>query len=57
MRPGSFKNVTNKVFVDKTYQLRQRHLCKKVRTDNECLGYDIKQFDGETQVMLEPWKM
>ena len=34
------------------------HLCRGVRSPhNECLGYDIKQSDGETPVMLELWGM
>ena len=35
----------------------RRYLCKEVRpfTGNECPGYDIKQSDGETPVMLELW--
>ena len=31
--------------------------CREVRPPNECPGYDTKQSDGETPVMLELWAM
>ena len=30
---------------------------KRQNSQNECLGYDTKQFDDETPVMLELWGM
>ena len=33
------------------------HLCREVRHPNKCLGYDNKQSDGKTSVMLELWEM
>ena len=41
-------------------RIHQLNLCKGVRpptTTNECPGYDTKQSDGETPVMLELWGM
>ena len=32
-------------------------LCRRVRTPNECPGYDTKQSDGEVPAMLELWGM
>ncbi len=33
------------------------HLCRVVRTPNDCPGYDTKQSDSEVPIMLEPWGM
>ena len=33
------------------------HLCRGIRRPNKCPGYDTKQSDGETSVMLELWEM
>ena len=34
-------------------RIHQLHLCREVRTPNACPGYDTKQSDGVTPVMLE----
>ena len=40
-------------------RMHQLLLCRGVRppTTNECAGYDTKQSDGKTPVMLELWGM
>ena len=37
--------------------IHRLHLCKGVRSPNECPGYDTKQSDGEVPVMLDLWGM
>ena len=37
--------------------LHRLHLCRELRTSNECPGYDIKHSDGEAPVILELWGM
>ena len=31
------------------------HLCRRIKAPNQCPGYDIKQSDGEAQIILELW--
>ena len=39
-------------------RIHRLHLCKGITSLlNECLGYDIKQSDGEALVILELWGM
>ena len=39
-------------------RIQRLHLCRLGKTTpNECPGYNIKQLNGETQVMLELWGM
>ena len=37
--------------------MHQPHLCRGVRSPNECPGFDTKRFDGEVSMMLELWGM
>ena len=36
-----------------SYRIHRLHLCRGVRTPNECPRYDSKQSDGEALVILE----
>ena len=39
-------------------RIHQLHLCRGIRLPlNKCLGYDLKQSDGEAPVLLELWGM
>ena len=38
-------------------RIHRLHLCRGVRSPNECPGYDTKWSDGEVPVMLEIWGM
>ena len=39
------------------FRIHQLLLCRKTTLYHKCSGYDTKQSDGETPVMLENWGM